>query len=173
VIVNRRQYIALVFFGLFVAALHAQDLSLEEGYGKVRWGASPEEVKMAYKYKSESGGDSDLYDEFHLFSEEDGPIKSRRFTFGNGKLYMVYVVYKQVQSETVMALLRQMVNKYGDYSITKENDRVAFTFWFDAKGSQVIDFLRFKSRDGLLDLVTITYQNPSMLRQIESESIRF
>jgi hypothetical protein len=78
-------FIALTLFGMS-GAMYAQELSLEEGYGKVRWGVSMEEVRKTYKidnrWKNEHRDWG--YDHAELWSVTDGAIENRKFVSRSG-----------------------------------------------------------------------------------------
>jgi hypothetical protein len=87
------------------------------GYDKVAWGSSVEAVRAAYTI----GNNVKLQNDpkrrnvvFLLQKDVSKSIKQREFYFYEGKLYRVWVTYRDADYSTYNALKNQIQQKYGE-----------------------------------------------------------
>jgi hypothetical protein len=88
------------------------------GYDKVLWGASVDDVRRAYEIGNKIELQESRENPGRIFiliqPNVSDTIESRDFRFLDGKLYRVWVTYKDTSNATVQNLQNVLINRFGN-----------------------------------------------------------
>jgi hypothetical protein len=157
------------------------------GYDKVKWGASIEEVRNLYPEIEDITAEENKKIDINVFSQKlpnGGIMTARLFFFYEEKLYEVRVFFDEIDNTSENMLLEKFTSKYGQFDDIQKRK-----YALDSNGEKYVDGVcgyRFYSSElgiiissetqvvqstgvSLCHRVVFNYANPTVLKQLNND----